>query len=312
MEVGPHGQARRSRLAPISRRSATHARSSYSSRATRAPPARRRSPPWRRSTTARALSRKATAGVHRGRAGRDHPQRLRRALRARRGRDAAPRNRMRPIRIVLEPLSEEWARRAPSPLPASYTWTRAGGCGAELSCRRSLGVLRRCQRLRANASVMPLTKSAPIRGRSYDEAEAALPGSARTSSEKRACDPSRAGDLLAWAVNTASRGRFVGGRPSTRRGWPLHLHRPRYPEIPTPEPNYVFSGRPQPVPAPTSISIGETGFEPATARPPAREMRVLRVLSPRVCWVLVCLSARELRSLWTPNWTPGSRRRSPR
>src|ERR1035438_10523295 len=37
--------------------------------------------------------------------------------------------------------------------------------------------------------------------------------------------------------------------------------------------------------------IGETGFEPATARPPAGEVRLLRVLSPRVYWVPVRLSA---------------------
>ena len=37
----------------------------------------------------------------------------------------------------------------------------------------------------------------------------------------------------------------------------------------SPEPNPALPGRPQPLPASSETSIGETGFEPATARPPA-------------------------------------------
>jgi hypothetical protein len=53
-----------------------------------------------------------------------------------------------------------------------------------------------------------------------------------------------------------------------------------------------------------SLLIGETGFEPATARPPAEGFWCLWVLVARVYWVWMLLSAPELRSLWTPNWTP--------
>ena len=41
------------------------------------------------------------------------------------------------------------------------------------------------------------------------------------------------------------------------------------------------------------VFIGETGFEPATARPPAREIRARPVLNARVDWGLLGLSATE-------------------
>jgi hypothetical protein len=53
-------------------------------------------------------------------------------------------------------------------------------------------------------------------------------------------------------------------------------------------------------------SIGETGFEPATARPPAREFRVALSGSRPCAWGLLLLSCFEFRSNWTPNWTPNA------
>ena len=75
--------------------------------------------------------------------------------------------------------------------------------------------------------------------------------------------------MAPWAVNLTSRGRFVGGtprKPDRPLAWRSGRH---HPAIPSPEPNRALSGRPQPLPASSEASIGETGFEPATARPPA-------------------------------------------
>jgi hypothetical protein len=65
------------------------------------------------------------------------------------------------------------------------------------------------------------------------------------------------------------RGRFVGGTPRKPPHFSANRSRPGHPAIPITEPNPALSGRPQPLPASSETSIGETGFEPATARPPA-------------------------------------------
>jgi hypothetical protein len=72
---------------------------------------------------------------------------------------------------------------------------------------------------------------------------------------------------------TVARGRsaprLVGGTPR-KRDRPLACRsRSHHPAIPAPEPNAALPGGPQRPPASNRISIGETGFEPATARPPA-------------------------------------------
>jgi len=52
------------------------------------------------------------------------------------------------------------------------------------------------------------------------------------------------------------------------------------------------------------LCIGETGFEPATARPPAEKIGCCWgvVWLSRAVWVLV--STCRFPSIWTPNWTP--------
>jgi len=52
------------------------------------------------------------------------------------------------------------------------------------------------------------------------------------------------------------------------------------------------------------VFIGETGFEPATARPPAREIRARPVLNARVDWGLLGLSATERTGRGRPRWDP--------
>jgi hypothetical protein len=54
-------------------------------------------------------------------------------------------------------------------------------------------------------------------------------------------------------------------------------------------------------------SIGETGFEPATARPPAGRFWLRGSRSSCLERFRVVLSWARLRSIWTPDWTPSGR-----
>jgi len=61
--------------------------------------------------------------------------------------------------------------------------------------------------------------------------------------------------------------------------------------------------RPPALPASTSKSIGETGFEPATARPPARGMECRSVDRAYVCWVF-CFRTRPRFAQFVPQIVP--------
>jgi hypothetical protein len=52
------------------------------------------------------------------------------------------------------------------------------------------------------------------------------------------------------------------------------------------------------------VLVGETGFEPATARPPAGRIGLIRTRFRRCRAVRADLSCGWLRSVWTPDWTP--------